>query len=344
MLLGLSDTLPRLVEAKYKAAKGAQSLIFSPTELAILRTPNGLPFQLRYCPSLAKKPQPLAQKAPKTKKPNPFENPDPALHIADIPSSNPTHYLVLNKFPIIPEHFILVTKSYKQQTHALEEDDLEATYVCLKAWQGDLANGQQRRLFAFFNSGEHSGASQPHRHLQFLPVENVKADNENNDWELLIDDILANAKPADQEGLLQNAVVPFTHYAVRFPDEPTPSQLLKAYHDLYRAAEKAVRAFEQNDPAKLALHSTEGGDLPISYNLGITTSGMVILPRRAEGGMLRRDDGTEAGFVALNGTTIGGTLMVKHEEEWKTLRAQPSKLDGILNAIGIPNTSYTQKL
>jgi ATP adenylyltransferase len=27
--------------------------------------------------------------------------------------------------------------------------------------------------------------------------------------------------------------------------------------------------------------------------------------------MLRREDGTEVGFVALNGTTLGGTMMVR---------------------------------
>lgn len=96
--------------------------------------------------------------------------------------------LVLNKFPIIPEHFILATKQNLQQTHALEQADLEATYACLKAWQDDENDASKpRRLFAFFNSGEHSGASQPHRHVQFLPTEAMAAEG----WELLVDAILA---------------------------------------------------------------------------------------------------------------------------------------------------------
>lgn len=68
----------------------------------------------------------------------------------------------------------------------------------------------------------------------------------------------------------------------------------------------------------------------------MTTEGMVIMPRRSEGGTLRRDDGTEVGFIALNGTTLCGTLMVKYQEEWDILRAQPEKLESILAAIGIP--------
>jgi hypothetical protein len=43
MLLGLSETLPSLVEAKFKAAKASQALLFSSTVLAIVRTSAGVP-------------------------------------------------------------------------------------------------------------------------------------------------------------------------------------------------------------------------------------------------------------------------------------------------------------
>lgn len=65
------------------------------------------------------------------------------------------------------------------------------------------------------------------------------------------------------------------------------------------------------------------------------------MPRRAEGTMLRREDGTEIGFVALNGTTLGGTMMVKHQQEWDALRERPEMLHDILTAIGIPRGSAT---
>jgi ATP adenylyltransferase len=150
-------------------------------------------FQLRYCPSLAKKPTPQKDKdaAQPKKKFNPFANPDQDLFIADIPSTSPTHFLILNKFPIIPEHFILATKTNKAQTHVLEEDDLAMTYACLKEWERTLDDGKTRRLFSFFNSGEGSGASQAHRHLQFLPVESIQdgVGNEEGGWDLLTDRI-----------------------------------------------------------------------------------------------------------------------------------------------------------
>lgn len=111
---------------------------------------------------------------------------------------------MLNKFPIIAEHFILATKSNKKQTHVLEQDDLEATYACLKAWQAGTSS-KQKHLFAFFNSGEHSGASQPHRHLQFLPVESMRDGDAMGDWDLLIDLILSG-KDVQAKGRLKRHV------------------------------------------------------------------------------------------------------------------------------------------
>jgi ATP adenylyltransferase len=264
---------------------------------------------LRFCPTLAKKPTPKHDETTPKSKIDPFENPPPALHLADIPTSSPSHLLVLNKFPIIAEHFILATKSNKKQTHVLEQDDLEAAYACLKAWQ-DGADGKQKRLFAFFNSGEHSGASQPHRHLQFLPIENMRDGEATSGWDLLIDLILSSQNALATSGLLQHHDLPFAHFARSFGSDPSGSDMLSIYNELYKAAKEAVDAFIATNPEQLALHPVDGGDSPISYNLAMTTSGMAILPRRSEGTMLRRDDGSDIGFVALNGTTLGGTMMV----------------------------------
>ncbi|KAF2735097.1 Ap4A phosphorylase-like protein II [Polyplosphaeria fusca] len=344
MLLGLSEALPALVEAKFKSAKAAQSLILSSTELAIIHTAQGVPFQLRYCPSLSKKPKPQTDNnAPPKKKFDPFENPPHDLLVADVPTANPSHWLVLNKFPIITEHFILATKVNKQQTHILEQDDLEATFACLQAWQDGGAHGQQERLFAFFNSGDHSGASQPHRHLQFLPLKSMKAGEQSDGWDLLIDLILSQQKPA-KRGLLQHTGVPFTHYAMEFSSQPSGSDLLEAYNRLFKAAKEAVDDYVASNSDNFRLHPTEDGSLPISYNLAMTTSGMAICPRRSGGAMLQRDDGSNIGFVELNGTVLGGTLMVKDQEEWDVLKAQPDKLTSILSAIGFPTSTQTAEV
>ena len=140
-------------------------------------------FQLRFSPALANKPKSNKPKIPSSKPFDPFESPPAGLFIASLP---PSHFLVLNKFPVIPDHFILATKDFKQQTDLLEKDDLEAAYACLKAYKD---NGEE--LFGFFNSGDHSGASQPHRHIQFLPVESMRSGTEAGaKWNVLADNLV----------------------------------------------------------------------------------------------------------------------------------------------------------
>lgn len=148
-----------------------------------------LQYQLRWCAALAQKPtgkewgtapQLSNQPTQKPMKPDPFENPSPDLLVKCIPADDPTHNVVLNKYPVIPQHFILATKEYKEQTDKLEEEDLAMTYACLQGWE-------RGRLFAFFNSGDHSGASQGHRHIQFLPIEEMRAGQSETQWTPLID-------------------------------------------------------------------------------------------------------------------------------------------------------------
>ena len=116
------------------------------------------------------------------KKVDPFDNPTGDLFLAAVPVQEPTHVLVLNKFPIIQSHFILATKIFKEQTDDLEIADLDVTYACLKAWEEGNEAKKSKSLFAFFNSGTHSGASQPHRHIQFLPVENILEGYDQESW------------------------------------------------------------------------------------------------------------------------------------------------------------------
>jgi ATP adenylyltransferase len=143
-------------------------------------------FQLRFSPALANKPK--STKPSNSKPVDPFEDPPKGLFITGIP---PSHILVLNKFPVVPNHFILATKAFEQQTDLLEQDDLEAAYACLKAYRD---NGEE--LFGFFNSGKASGASQPHRHIQFLPVESMRSGIEGGvKWDVLADSLISTPKP-----------------------------------------------------------------------------------------------------------------------------------------------------
>ena len=60
------------------------------------------------------------------------------------------------------QHVLVVTRQFESQADPLNARDLGATMMVLRAMpQGGVA---------FYNCGEHSGRSQPHKHLQVVPL------------------------------------------------------------------------------------------------------------------------------------------------------------------------------
>ena len=73
----------------------------------------------------------------------------------------------------------------------------------------------------------------------------------------------------------------------------------------------------------------------------MTTSTMAICPRKSDEVTLDVADHISGGAgrigpVALNGTILAGTLMVKEEEDWDELRQDAGKLSDLLKIVGIP--------
>jgi ATP adenylyltransferase len=293
-------------------------------------------FQLRYCPALAQKPKPSpAESGDDTtnRKPDPFENPAADLLVTALPIQEPSHNLVLNKYPVIANHSIIATKMSKPQTDVLEEDDLALTHACLGAWAKSNSHDPPRRLFAFFNSGEHSGASQAHRHLQFLPLEDMAdATSSQGGWSLLVDRM--NHPFPDRPQLLHNPSLPFRHYAQRIPPLSSSAELHQTYLALYRTAVQAVQDFNSEPSAKDTSETKDPTAAAISYNLAMTVDMMAICPRRNETASVPSDDGE--GLVSINGTILAGTLMVKDHVEWESLRQDPNLLNDVLSTIGFP--------
>ncbi|GMM37350.1 bifunctional AP-4-A phosphorylase/ADP sulfurylase [Saccharomycopsis crataegensis] len=103
----------------------------------------------------------------KKQKTNPFENPDPSLVV----SRDVVYSLILNKFPIIKNHFLLITNKFVKQDSLLTPQDLVVTHDILKQLGKDLKGQKNIRPLAFFNCGPASGASQAHKHVQFIFVD-----------------------------------------------------------------------------------------------------------------------------------------------------------------------------
>ncbi|KAK7745616.1 bifunctional AP-4-A phosphorylase/ADP sulfurylase [Diatrype stigma] len=326
--------LPALVKAAFQKARSNGDLTYYPTQATIL-TVGSVPFQLRYSPALAAKPKAPVQPRdqPAAAKPfNPFADPDPALLVAALP---PSHRLVLNKFAVVPEHFILATRAFKPQTHVLEPADVAAAYACIDAYA--RADGGQQDLFVFFNSGQHSGASQPHRHLQLLPVARMRDGLERVErgggWDVLADK-LGGGEGASVPELEQQ--LPFAVLAAAVSPDASAEARHTAYVDLYKRAVRAVLSAPAGGAADEEEADVPGdGEAKISYNFAMTRNSMALCPRTAEGAVIRNRAGVEVGQVALNGTLLAGTALVKTQAEWDALVENPSLLHGVLGQIGI---------
>ncbi|KAK2616473.1 bifunctional AP-4-A phosphorylase/ADP sulfurylase [Conoideocrella luteorostrata] len=309
--------LPELVKTVFAKAHADGELHYFASQVALIPV-QSIAFQLRFSPALANKPKgPPPDPSRQKKTVDPFAHPPASLFIADVA---PSHYLVLNKFAVVPEHFILATREFKEQTHVLQESDLESTLSCIEAYEQANSNTKNGGLFAFFNCGEHSGASQPHRHIQLLPIDGMRDGLEPGaPWDVL----------ADRSDLNE---APFVVFSEPIQLGMAPSELHSAYLRLYYRACRAVDRHNGNGESTDDVPAE--GPARISYNMAMTKHTLIICPRFAEGGPVYNDE-TEVGQLALNGTLLAGTALVKNEAEWEALTKKPSGLTDVLRRIGL---------
>ncbi len=67
---------------------------------------------------------------------------------------------ILNKFNVVDNHLLIVTREFEQQRSLLTLRDFEALWRCLNEYDS----------LGFYNGGPEAGASQPHKHLQLVPL------------------------------------------------------------------------------------------------------------------------------------------------------------------------------
>ena len=190
-------------------------------------------FMVRVIERLADKPVALP---PGVRGENPFSPYEEAMYVADL---GPDHVALLNKFMVIEDHLLVVTRAYAPQTSRLEPADFAAVLQCFGT----------RPVLAFYNGGEAAGASQPHRHLQVVPLP-------------LHPDF--PALPLDPERVTK---VPFARHVQRFATPPTAAEAHAAY-------------LAGLDAFGLAPLAKDGLTRP--YNLLLTERWSMVIPRLAE--------------------------------------------------------------
>lgn len=162
-----------------------------------------------------------------------------------------------------------------------------------------------------------------------------------SEWSLLIDQLVRKSNGFGEPS--QDPELPFAHFVVDIPIEASSAVLLQKYHLLYNAAVKCVQSSSESSGEEHVDNRLNGeGFAAISYNLALTTSAMAICPRKSEAANLSLDlssgskEDANIGSIALNGTILAGTLMVKGEAEWSELRREQSKLNRLLGDVGFP--------
>jgi ATP adenylyltransferase len=140
---------------------------------------------------------------------DPFDDPERALIVRDLTS---THRALLNKFSVLREHLLIVTKKYEDQREPLNERDFEALAVCMA----------DAEVLAFYNGGTEAGASQSHKHLQVVTLPLSPRHS------IPMDALLSAKKDA----------LPFRHAAARLEagQVSRPASMVELYRDLHRRA------------------------------------------------------------------------------------------------------------
>jgi ATP adenylyltransferase len=214
------------------------------------------------------------------KRANPFLPPERALTVADI---SRRHLAILNKFHVLERHLLIVTRAFEHQETLLTLDDFRALFVCMAEYPS----------LGFYNGGVTAGASQPHKHLQLVPLFPAAGR-----LGVPMEPLLLGAGP-------QCPDLPFTHAYGRLSVSPAEAPL--------RAASQGLDVYRR----LLLLLGISGmqreGESRQSapYNLLVARDWMLAVPRIQEC----------YGTVSVNALGFAGSLFVKDPEQLETIRS-----------------------
>ena len=155
-----TGTLSSRAKSQTEIARNCGALKSIETEYHLIQQ-DDLCFVVRTLSNLTRKEQARQQQSQQEnetgKTIDPFLPYERDLFVGDI---SPTHICLLNKFNVVDNHLLIVTRAFEPQTDLLNLQDFAALWVCLQEIDG----------LAFFNGGKIAGASQPHKHLQLVPL------------------------------------------------------------------------------------------------------------------------------------------------------------------------------
>ncbi|CAE6394900.1 unnamed protein product [Rhizoctonia solani] len=319
------------VTSQFETAKSSGALFFYPSTRS-KALERGVNFEITVCPALQKKPVLPEPDFTKHDKPDPFAPPYvPDLYIGELKDElDGDEYVVLVQF--------------HPQNSPLTPPELTQTYLLLRASQKS-----KTPLFAFYNCGVDSGASQPHKHIQFIPTTREETGQDEDDEDArppveayvqglqIEDDTKAFALPLPYAHFVQRLHLPKTTVS---GTKPLPEQALEelsgkltsAFLTLLDEAVHSFRLYHSSQPTSTSTQSS------ISYNIILTSEHMHLIPRVREKTLeeLHPEAGTEGEdgaysphTLSVNALGFAGMLLAKSDAE-----AQAIKARGVLELLG----------
>lgn len=304
--------LPELISNKYTNALKEGHLHFTETTTKRIKdNGGGMPYALTYAPSLLKKPERGDQ--PER---NPFEDPEPQLTVLNEVADG-DYRLVLNKFPIVAEHSLLVTREFKDQKSPLSPKELYMSYQILNTLDDE---DEGKRHMVIYNSGPSSGSSQDHKHLQILPLP--------NNFNCLQDKLCAGREhfiPNFKQEPLQSDKTSFAHFVAPLPESPDDIDedlLAMVYISLLQ---RTLSFFQDWANEKPDLQERKG------YNVLLTKRWMCLVPRS--------NSKAQALDIGFNATGYAGLVLIKKDDIFQKMQEDTSLIQQALCECGFPSTA-----
>ncbi|CCF59784.1 hypothetical protein KAFR_0H03740 [Kazachstania africana CBS 2517] len=315
------ENVRELISDKYeKAVNNGDVKLIEATSKKFKDSKTGMQYFVNLAPSLGEK-----IKSTEESKEDPFARPAEELTVlADVAEN---YQLLLNKFPVVPEHSLLVTKEFQDQSSALTPKELMMAYNLVVKMDDEDEN---LKHLLFYNCGPSSGSSQDHKHLQIMKLPNNF---------IPFQEKLCSGKehflPDFKTEPLQDAKVSFAHFVLPLPESPedvNEDLLAMCYISLLQ---RALTFFQD--------WLNERPDLVKSYNVLLTKSWICIVPRSNEGFNLDDQDDQKSNDpkldMSVNATGYAGLILTKSQEAFDKIADSPNVIDDLLLNCGFPNSS-----
>lgn len=347
----IDSNISELIHQKYENAIASGSLKLTECSSKKLKDSlTGMPYLVHFAPILAEKPESNGKQT--DNKEDPFENPSEDLLITPDLNGDGAYKLLLNKYPIVPEHTLLVTNDYQHQSSALTPQDLIVAYKYLCKMDNEDEN---IRHLVFYNSGPQSGSSQNHKHLQSFKIPSNF---------IMFQDKLCSGKehflPNIKDEPLQDDKVAFAHFVLPLPEDSNSVDMDLLAMCYFSLLQRTLTFFQD--------WLNENPGMVRSYNVLLTKNWICLVPRsHAKTTDLKReskkkdeanenennnentddvisnndndDDDSMNVNISINATGYAGMVLVKDQESYDKILANPDLIDKSLFECGFPNTS-----